>query len=271
MERIFDIINFVIGVVTALIFIANHLGTIKNERGLLMVRRVITICVLMVVLSSVSAFGAVYSQVQSFAGTPNINNTFTFNQFNTSLGTLTGIQITLTVNSQGGIYVLDNDSDSAATGTFEFGAMGSMSSTDVILLNSMFASIPGNVGAYQTQTFSLAADNGDGIGNLDSTGPDGMAYIGHSESGSGTGTVSNMLWSMGTKGFLGTGTYNILCNIMQWSNLTSTGGVEYSVTPVTASGSVQVSYIYDAIPEPATLVILALGALIPMKKRFRKA
>ncbi len=225
----------------------------------------------MVVLSSASAFAAIYSQVQNFSGIPNINNTFTFNQFDTSLGTLTGIQITLTVNSQGGIYVLDNDSASAASGIFEFGAMGSISSTDVILLNSLFASIPGSVGAYQTQTFSLAADNGDGIGNLDSTGPDGMAYVGDSESGSGTGTVSNMLWSAGAKGFLGTGAYNILCNVIQWSNLSSAGGVEYSVTPVTANGSVQVSYIYDAIPEPATLAILALGALIPMKKRTRKA
>jgi hypothetical protein len=236
-----------------------------------MVRRVLAVCVLVVVLSSASAFAAVFSQVQSFAGIPNMNNTFAFNQFNTSLGTLTGIQITLTVNSDGGQFVIDNDSASAATGTFEFGAMGSISSTDVILLNSMFASIPGSVGAYHTQTFSLGADNGDGIGNIDSTGPDGMTYAGSSESGSKTGTVSNMLWSVGSKGFIGTGTYNLLCNIMQWSNLTSTGGVEYSVTPVTASGSVQVSYVYDAIPEPATLVILALGALIPMKKRLKKS
>jgi hypothetical protein len=236
-----------------------------------MVRRVIAICVLLVVLSSASAFAAIYSQVQNFAGIPNINNTFTFNQFNTSLGTLTGIQITLTVNSNGGMLVLDNDSASAASGTFEFGAMGNISSTDVILLNSMFASIPGSVGAYHSQTFSLAADNGDGIGNIDSAGPDGMTYTGGSESGSKTGTISNMLWSMGSKGFLGTGTYNLLCNIMQWSNLTSTGGVEYSVTPVTAGGSVKVDYVYNAIPEPATLAILALGLLVPMKKRIKKA
>jgi hypothetical protein len=236
-----------------------------------MIRRVLSICMLVGMLSSVSAFGAVYSQMQSFAGVPNINNTFTFNQFDTSLGTLTAIEITLTINSDGGIYILDNDSASNASGTFEFGAMGSISSTDVVLLNSMFAAVPGNVGAYHSQAFSLAANNGDGIGNIDATGPDGMTYTGSSESNTKTGTVSNMLWSMGAKGFLGTGTYNLLCSVIQWSNLTSSGGVEYSVTPVTASGSGQVKYVYDAIPEPATMIILALGALIPMKKRFRKA
>jgi hypothetical protein len=249
----------------------SNLGTGKMK-GVLMVRRsFLTVCALVVVFSSVSAFAAVYSQVQTFAGIPNINNTFTFNQFDSSLGTLTGIEITLTVNSNGGQIVIDNDSASAASGTFEFGAMGSISSSDVVLLNSMFAAIPGNTGAYHSQAFALAADNGDGIGNLDATGPDGMTYTGHSETNTKSGMVSNMLWSLGAKGFIGTGTYDLLCNVLQWSNLNTSGGVEYSVTPVTASGSVQVKYVYDAIPEPATLVILALGALVPMKKRFKKA
>jgi opacity protein-like surface antigen len=80
----------------------NQFGNRKNERGIDGKKKFLTVCALVVVFSSVSAFAAVYSQVQTFAGIPNINNTFTFNQFDSSLGTLTGIEITLTVNSNGG-------------------------------------------------------------------------------------------------------------------------------------------------------------------------
>lgn len=208
------------------------------------------------------------TQVKGFNGIPNITGALNFNKFNNHGGTwiLQSIQVTLTLNTNNGEYTLDNDATGPASGTFQFGAKGNISSTDVVLLNSSFANVTGEVSASHSGSFSLAANVGDTIGNIDSTGPDGMKYVGGPENDSKTGLINSMF----VVGFIGSGTYNINYDVTQWSSYGSVSGIEAGISPVTSSGSVQVDYIYNVVPEPATMILLAIGSLISRKKKGLK-
>jgi hypothetical protein len=213
------------------------------------------------------AFAITTTQSQSFGGIPNMTGALTFNQFNTSLGTLQSIQVLLYLESSNGEVILDNDGAGAASGTFEFGATGNLSATDVAMFDTSFQPIPSQVGAYYTGAFNLAANTGDGAFDFDSTGPDGMMYAGQLEGDVSAGYVANTFWSAGTKGFLGTGTYNINYAINQWLNYGSVGGIEYAINPVDVTGHVTIAYTYNAVPEPATIAMLSIGILVSIKRK----
>ena len=66
----------------------------------------------------------VITQTETFNGTPNLNRTFTFDEFDDLGGTLTlqWIRVTVTLDAVGGQIILDNDGENPASGSFEFGA-----------------------------------------------------------------------------------------------------------------------------------------------------
>jgi hypothetical protein len=217
----------------------------------------------MLVITSIPVMAATITQTKTFSGIPGLTGALGFNQFNSSLGTLTSIQVTLNLQTNGGELRLDNDGENAANGNLQFGAYGSISSGDVALLNSSFVAIPGQVNAYHSQAFSLAANVGDSIGDYDSSPPDGMLYTGGTEADSKSGFIGNFAFA----GYTGSGTYNINYSVSQWISYGSIGGIEYAVTPVTASGGVTVVYDYKPVPEPMTIGLLSLGALSVIRKR----
>ncbi len=212
------------------------------------------------------ASAATITQNQFYSGIPNLTGSLTFDQFDESLGDLTSIQIILSLQSSGGQLILDNDSEEPASGTFEFGATGSITSGDVGLVNSSFIAIPGTVGAYHSEAFSLSGNLDDGPGDYDPTSPDGLQYDGGTETDSKSDLVGSAAWD----GYTGTGTYDIDYAVSQHQNYGSIGGIEYAVSPVTASGYVEVVYTYDPIPEPATITLLTLGALTLLKRKNSK-
>jgi hypothetical protein len=136
----------------------------------------------------------------------------------------------------------------------------------VSLLNSSLAAIPGTVNAYHSGSFSLDPNVGDIEGDYDPSPPDGMLYKGATETDSKSDFVNSAAWA----GYQGTGTYNIDYEILHWLDYGSIGGIEYAVTPVSASGYVEVIYDYYIIPEPATIVLLCTGGLILLlrKKKY---
>jgi hypothetical protein len=223
---------------------------------------------LLVTAGLASAVPPPITQTQPFSGIPSISGSLVFDKFDTHGGTwiLNSIQVTLNLETSGGEFRLDNDSTSPASGSFEFGAKGSISSTDVSLLNSSLIAIPGTVNAYHSGSFSLEPNIGDIEGDYDPSPPDGMLYNGATETDSKSGFVDDTLWA----GYQGTGTYNINYEIIQWLNYGGIGGIEYAVTPVSASGYVEVIYDYYIIPEPATIVPLCTGGLILLlrKKKY---
>jgi hypothetical protein len=216
-------------------------------------------------VTAVPAFALTIPQTKDFNGIPNMSGSLNFNQFNNSGGlTLTSIQVSLYLQATGGELRLDNDSDSPASGTFQFGAKGNISSTDVALLNTLLQPIPGEVNATHSQAFSLAGNVGDGTGDYDPTPPDGLLYDGGTESNSKSDFVTSLAWP----GYIGTGTFNINYFITQWLDYGSIGGIEYAVTPVNAYGYVQVIYTY--VPEPATITLLCTGLVFLLKRKGSK-
>jgi hypothetical protein len=212
---------------------------------------------------------AVYSttETESYSGVPNYSTALTFNQFDTQGGArpLVSIEVILNLQVTGGQYVLDNDGVDSAAGNFEFGGKSGITSTDVTLLNSLAQPVTGTASALHTSTFSLGANVGDGLGDYDPTPPDGMEYLGQTENDSKSGFIGPIFYNMGAKGFVGTGQYVITVDANQWSDYGSVGGIEYAVTPVGAGGTVTV--IYNWTPEPATIGLLALGALFGFRRR----
>jgi hypothetical protein len=231
-------------------------------------KKFLIVCIVGMFLTALPAFATTITQTQNFSGIPNISGSLTFNQFNDNAGTLTlqSIEVQFYLETDGGHLIIDNDGVLPASGTFQFGAVGIMSSTDVILLNSLFLPIPGQVGAYHSQVFNLSADNGDGPGNYDPTPPDGLSYDGGIESDSKSDFVGNAFWGVGTKGFLGTGIYDINYSIIQWLNCGGISGIEYAITPVNITGHVTINYTY--IPEPATIVLLMVSTLVFTNKKI---
>jgi uncharacterized membrane protein len=71
---------------------------------------------------------------QTFDIKSNVNSYFNFDQFDESLGNLRSIAILFCLQITDGQLILDNDGTSRATGDLQFGARGSISSTDVVLL-----------------------------------------------------------------------------------------------------------------------------------------
>jgi hypothetical protein len=250
-------------------FLAVGLRALKSEKYNLVQESEVCMTKSFLFIFAVALFvtaGLASAQIEYFSGTPSMSGSLTFDQFDESVGTLTSIQVILYLQTSGGRLTLDNDSEESASGTFEFGASGSITSEDVGLTNSSLIAIPGTVSAYHSQAFSLSGNVGDGDDDYDPTAPDGLQYDGGIVTNSKSGFVGESAWDA----YKGTGTYNIDYSITQWLNYGGFGGIEYAVNPVSASGYVEVIYAYDPIPEPATITLLAIGALALLKRKNSK-
>jgi hypothetical protein len=203
------------------------------------------------------SLAAVLSEVEPFGpGTPNFDSTLTFNQFDPTLGTLNSVQIIMNVAVTGGSLTVDNDGVGPAAVTVELGAEGNLSSLDVSLLDIAFQPVVSDVTASTIGNFNLGAENGDGLGNVDGTGPDGAILLGADNNYTDSGFINPLFHA----GYTGISTFDITAEIDQILDFGSVGGVEGAFTPVTASGYVRVIYNYDAIvPEPTSLVLVGLG------------
>jgi len=215
----------------------------------------------------VGSVGASTNIVQSkdFSGIPNLTETLNFKQFDDLGGTLTlqSIQVLLELEVSGGSMILDNDGVDPAAGTFEFGAKGSISSSDVSLLDIALDPVTGVVEAMHIGTFNLAGNQGDGQTDFDPTNPDGMQYYGSIEFDSDSGFITPIVFS----DYIGTGTFDIEFGVTQWQDFGGISGIEWAIAPVSAVGKVEV--IYNYVPEPATMAFLSIGLLFCRRRHLR--
>lgn len=200
-----------------------------------------------------SAAGQV--QVQNFAGTPNLAETLTFNQFNGDFADLIGICITLEITAVGGQAIVDNDGAQAGTATVDFGVEGTLSAPVVNLFPTP------SVAVASTNMFNLAPDDGDGPLNVDGNGPDGAVVPGVNGSDSDTVDINAAFWS----DYAGNGTFDIVAEIDTLFDIFGISGVEGSFSPPSVEGSVTVEY--KLIPAPASAALLGLGGLAAVRRR----
>lgn len=212
------------------------------------------------------------TQTQSFSGTPDFQQALSFNQFDSLGGTLMlqSIKLEVSLAISGGGLKVDNDGANPASGGVEFGAQVQLISS-VSLIDSNFQSIiqPGDVKASGGTTVNLSADDGDvevgGTGNFSYAGSDYGFYNGSNETDSDLGFVNSAVFSQ----YIGTGTYSITVDADQVANYGALGGVQAQIDPLSAGGTVTVIYTY--IPEPATLTLLAVGAVLTGWKRRNRS
>jgi hypothetical protein len=197
-------------------------------------------------------------QQHDFNGIHNFSRTLTFNK---SSEALTSVSISLNLQINGGTLIIDNDGDSNISGTLKFGISGNANSTEVNL-PSLFGT---NV--FYSQPFYLDSNENDVKGDYSPLPPDGMQFIGSSNSGN----ISTLVEDTFFNDYIGTGTYNItigIASLADFGNL-DLNNVEYTIiAPVYTNGYVEVTY--TCIPEPATITLLTFGVFAVLKRKRNK-
>jgi len=202
------------------------------------------------------------TQTLNFSGVPDFSQPLLFNKFNGPASSLINVNVSYSLNIQGGRFVMDNDANSPANVTANFGATLDATSSDVRLRDNTFNLIIDDASALNTGTYNLAPNQGDGLGDYDPTGPDGAVLIGTAQTKAGNGNVAAMFLN----DFVGTGTFTVSAIAKQVASLTSNSGVETATTPVSANGTITITY---TIPEPSSALLIALGGFAFALRRRR--
>jgi hypothetical protein len=218
---------------------------------------------LLTALSLASAVhGATIVQTKTFSFVPDGSANLVFDQFDSSLGTLTSIVITTNITKSGGSLFVDNDSETPASGNISQSVTISLSSGDVVLTDTSLQPIGNNLTATSFYFATVGADDGDGPGvQTDGLDYDGTVFANVSNSTSGT------VNSAGEAGYIGTGTFQINAGGTQGFNTSAIGGAAVVIDPASVSGDVTITYNYEAIPEPASAIFGALGLLTLLRRR----
>ncbi len=211
--------------------------------------------------SAAQAFPTITQTIPFGPQIPDYNATLTFDQFHGLIGDLLSIEVSLDMETSGGVLIMDNDSPNPAHVNAHIGAHGDISSVDVALLKCPFIPVVGTVTAETIQAYDLAPNVGDGANDFDPSAPDGAQLNGGLASDSDNGFVCNTFWA----GYVGPGTFDVLAEVSQFFDYGAVSGVEIGYTPVSASG--QVTVVYNYVPEPGTLSLLAIGAFGLIRRR----
>lgn len=204
---------------------------------------------------------------------PQFSTLMTFNSYAGNLDDIESIEITWVMNIEDGFLVIDNDAPDPASGSYEFGASISVDgpATEVTMLNNEFKQIFTATEVINSGSFNLSGNVGDGPNDYSPDGPDGTSVTGSDVFGSGGDTVHSMFYDQYVSGPGGSAgsTFDIGIVTEQYLTVTSNGGTEYAITPVSASGLVKVVYNLKPVPEPSSAAMLALGGLALLRRRRR--
>lgn len=219
-----------------------------------------------------SAQAATIVQTETFGvDIPNYTETLTFDKYVAPVGhEIKSIQVKMMLDIDGGVLIVDNDGVDEAAVTVKLGAAGSISSTDVSLLDTASNPLTADVSAENVENYLLSPDDGDGPLSIDPNTPDGRRLDGEALSDSASGMIHASTFGEYTS--LVPETFDILVDIRQILDFGSIGGVEGTFAPVNAGGYVELTYITGKIvPVPAaSLVGMSLLGGLGVARKFRK-
>jgi hypothetical protein len=225
-----------------------------------------------VLLAAVSAQASVVSYTVALAPNPqptNVNTTLSLPQFDPSLGTLTGVQITV------------NGSLAARAEYENTNSNHGLSASEVPMQLNLTQNLTVGLGAQTllAMTHTTAQDDyspgfGAWLQNIDIPYPGGLTAYDGTTDYAGTSGFATSLWNtpgsatyspatIGT--FVGAGTFQVSVDATAFVDLITYGGNNSARTTSLAGTSVTVAYQYT--PEPATMSLLVLGGLAMLRRK----
>lgn len=178
---------------------------------------------------------------------------FTVNQFDTSLGTLTRVTFSISLDSWGGYYTVQNTTiPSAPVSGFLYQGI------DAYITGSRVPDgMDTTLFAGQFKAYNLPAN-----GNTDAI--NGPLYADRNQTGPNTQNAAAGNFGL----YEGTGTYAIDFYSSQGSYHTANGSVEGTFASAFSQGFMTVVYEYTPVPEPSALAMLVIGcAALGLRRR----
>lgn len=232
----------------------------------------IVLAATLVAAAAGSASAATIMQSQPYGpGTPNFTQSLPFNKFDGTLGTLLSVKIKVELAITGGFLQLDNDGPLGANGSANLGAKTVINGVGVPVLDAGFNNVIGaGVSVANASPFAIAGNDGDDPMAFNAGGPDFFDFQGQPGNDMRMGFIGaifhgNYTDANGVAG--GLDAYGIDVDVTQIFDYGAIGGIQFSGGPVTASGTVMVTYEYEPVPAPGAAALLGLGGLLVARRR----
>ena len=212
---------------------------------------------------------AIITQTQNYAFVPTATTPLTFAKFDTTLGTLVNVFVSVDLNKQRGQLEVDNDSTTAGTISLNHQVIGALSSP-VSLVKTGGASSVGQSGSFtaiSSNTTTVGVTSGDSTTTFNNTSPatDYAIYLAAPATAGDSGNIDSAFISQ--YAFAGFQNFIITMGATQFVSATGLSALQQAFTNSDIDGKVTVVYEYNAVPEPTSALLGGLGVLALLRRR----